>query len=127
MKNRKYSIKKNQIEGLSIFKLHYKLVELNINHEFIDRYEGIRKIIEVNNIGTFVPFDYQIIIKENENTISLVQSTFSYGITQNLIEVYNFVDEPIVSDYKYITELIKNKNLNSYIIDVNTLKGRILK
>lgn len=123
MKNIKDCIKKRQIEGLSIFKLHDKLVMSNINHEFIDRFKEIRNIIEdkkvLDNMSEFHPFDYQIIIEENNKKISLVQNTFSCGIIQNLIEVYNFDDEPIILDCDHAAELIINKNLNSYIIASN--------
>ena len=125
MKNKKDFIKKNQNEDLSIFKLHEKLNELNIEHEFIDRFKEIRNIIddkkELDNISEFHTFDYQILIEENNEKISLVQSNFSYGITENMIEIYNFVDEPIVLDYKHIAELIRINMLNKYIIAVNAL------
>lgn len=121
MKNKIFE--KKQDEGLAIVKLHDKLNELNINHEFIDRkkeeenlYEEQIKRIIVNHI---YPFDLQILIMENGNKISLVQSPFSYGITENLIEVYNFQHEPVILDDEMAAELISKKKLNSYIIAVN--------
>lgn len=118
-------LKKVQDEGLAILKLHEKLNELNIEHEFIDRKEERTKRIKEEEVLYIVnhiyPFDYQIILYEKENEISLIQNSFSYGITKNLIEVYNFDDEPIIIDCDYAAELIINKKLNSFIIASNVV------
>lgn len=114
-------LKKIQSEGLAILKLHDKLNELNIEHEFIDRKEEQIKVLkekEIDVINDICPFDFQIIIKEDGNEISLVQSPFTYGITKNLIEVYNFQHEPVVLDHDMAAALIYGKKLNSYIIAV---------
>lgn len=114
-------LKKIQSEGLAILKLHEKLNELNIEHEFIDRkeerIETDKKMSDI--INNLVPFDYQIYVEENGNRISLIQSPYSYGITKNLIEAYNFMDEPVVLDHEMAAVLINKKKLNSYIIAVN--------
>lgn len=121
-------LKKIQDEGLAILKLHEKLNELNIEHEFIDRNEERIKMIReeksvvkasTDTIKKVYPFDYQILIEENGNRISLIQSPYSYGITENLIEAYNFMDEPVVLDHEMAAVLINKKKLNSYIIAVN--------
>jgi len=122
-------LKKIQDEGLAILKLHQKLNELNIEHGFFDRKEeqierskekkAIDIIKAIAIINDMCPFDYQILIEENGNQLSLVQSPFSYGINQNLIEVYNFQHEPVVLDHEIAAELIEKKKLNSYIIAVN--------
>ena len=115
-------LKKIQQEGLAILKLHEKLNELNIEHEFIDRKEERIKMLkenkEIDIITDIFPFDYQIIIHEDGNEISLVQSNFTYGITENLIEVYNFQHEPIILDHEMAAALISKKKLNSYIMAV---------
>lgn len=121
-------LKKIQDEGLAILKLHDKLNELNINHEFIDRKKeqierskekkAIDIIKAIAIINDMCPFDFQILIEENGNKMSLVQSPFSYGINQNLIEVYNFQHEPVVLDHEMAAVLIEKKKLNSYIIAV---------
>lgn len=116
-------LKKLQDEGLAILKLHEKLNELNIEHVFIDRKEEKikrekeKKAIDFIN-DTWV-FEYQIILYENGNEISLIQSPMSYGIRENLIEVYNFEQEPVVLDYEMTAVLISKKKLNSYIIACN--------
>lgn len=120
-------LEKIQAEGLAILKLHKKLCELNIEHDFIDRKSESIKIAkskkEIEIINEMEPFNFQIIIKENGNKISLIQSSISYGITQNLIEVYNFQHEPIVFGYEIgseiLPELISKKKLNSFIINAN--------
>ena len=116
-------LKKIQNEGLAILKLHDKLNELNIEHEFIDRKEEQIKMAkekkEIDVINNICPFDYQIYVEENGNKISLIQSPYSYGITDNLIEAYNFQHEPVVLDHEMAAELISKKKLNSYIIAVN--------
>lgn len=116
-------LKKIQSEGLAILKLHEKLNELNIEHEFIDRKEEQIKMAkekkEIDRINNIYPFNYQIYVEENGNRISLIQSPYSYGITKNLIEAYNFMDEPVVLDHEMAAVLINKKKLNSYIIAVN--------
>lgn len=116
-------LKKIQDEGLAILKLHDKLNELNIEHEFIDRKEKSISLESDKKMGdiinNIVPFSYQIFIKENGNKISLIQSPYSYGIRENLIEVYNFSQEPIVLCHEMAAVLINKKKLNSFIIDCN--------
>lgn len=116
-------LKEIQSKGLSILKLHDKLNELNIEHEFIDRKEEQIKIVKENKaidvINDIYPFDYQIHVEENGNKISLIQSPYSYDITENLIEVYNFQNEPITLDHEMAAALIHKKKLNSYIIISN--------
>lgn len=116
-------LKKIQQEGLAILKLHEKLKELKIDHEFIDRKEEqikrIKEKKEIDRINNIYPFDYQIFLEENGNRISLIQSPYSYGITKNLIEAYNFQYEPVVLDHEMAAALIYGKKLNSYIIAVN--------
>jgi hypothetical protein len=116
-------LKRIQAEGLAILKLHEKLNELNIEHEFIDRKEEkikrIKEKKEIDIINEICHFYYQIYIEENGNKISLIQSFFSYGITKNLIEVYNFQHEPVVLDHEMAAVLIRKNKLNSYIIAVN--------
>lgn len=110
-------LKKVQDEGLAILKLHEKLNELNVEHEFIDRKLEKDKGLKFKNY--ICPFDYQIYVEENDNKISLIQSVYSYGITKNLIEAYNFQYEPVVLDHEMASVLISKKKLNSYIIAVN--------
>ena len=116
-------LKKIQDEGLGILKLHEKLNELNIEHGFIDRKEEQIKMAKekkaIDVINDICPFDYQIYVEENGNRISLIQSGYSYGITENLIEAYNFQYEPVVLDHEMAAVLINKKELNSYIIAVN--------
>lgn len=100
-------LKRIQAEGLAIIKLHERLEELNIEHEFIDRKEESINIFPVN---------YQIYVEEDDKRISLIQNGFSYGITENLIEAYNFEHEPIIIDHELAAGLISQKKLNSYII-----------
>jgi hypothetical protein len=116
-------LKEIQSKGLSILKLHEKLNELNINHEFIDRKEESIKLGNDKKMSDIINdiclFSYQIFIEENGNKISLIQSPMSYGIRENLIEVYNFNQEPVVLDHEMAAVLINKKELNSYIIAVN--------
>lgn len=116
-------LKKIQSEGLAILKLHEKLNELKIDHEFIDRKEEqIKRIKEkkkIDVINEVCPFDYQIYVEENDNKISLVQGPYSYGITENLIEAYSFQHEPVILDHEMAAALISKKKLNSYIIADN--------
>lgn len=116
-------LKKIQADGLAILKLHEKLNEINVEHEFIDRkaeairLENDKKMKDIiNNMRLFY---YQIYVEENGSKISLVQSPYSYCITENLIEAYNFIDEPVVLDHELAAELISKKKLNSYIIAYN--------
>jgi hypothetical protein len=116
-------LKEIQSKGLSILKLHEKLNELNINHEFIDRKEEqikrIKEKKEIDIINEICPFDYQIYVEENGNRISLIQSPYSYGVTENLIEAYNFQYEPVVLDHEMAAALISKNKLNSYIMAVD--------
>lgn len=124
-------LKKIQSEGLAILKLHEKLNELNIEHGFFDRKEEqIKRIKEkkaIDVINEVCPFDYQIRIEEDDNQISLIQSPYSYGITKNLIEIYNFQQEPVVLDHEIAAALIYKKKLNSYIIVVNDKNDELIK
>lgn len=110
-------LKKIQAEGLAILKLHEKLNEINVEHEFIDRKLEKDKGLKFKNY--ICPFDYQIYVEEDDKKISLIQNGFSYGITENLIEAYNFEQEPVVLDHEIAAALIYGKKLNSYIIAVN--------
>lgn len=124
-------LKKIQQEGLAILKLHDKLNELNIEHEFIDRKEEQIKMVKektaIDTINEIYPFDYQIYVEENGNRMSLIQSPYSYGITKNLIEIYNFQQEPVVLDHEIAAALIYKKKLNSYIIVVNEKNDEAIK
>lgn len=119
-------LKKIQSEGLAILKLHDKLNELNIEHEFIDRKLEWEKGKGLDFTNYICPFEYQIYVEENGNRISLIQSGFSYGITENLIEAYNFQHEPVVLDHEMAAALISKKKLNSYIIADNEKKDKEL-
>ena len=125
------SLKKIQSEGLAILKLHEKLNELNIEHEFFDRKEEqikrTKEKKEIDRINNIYPFDYQIFLEENGNRMSLIQSPYSYGITKNLIEAYNFQYEPVVLDHDMAAALIYKKKLNSYIIVVNEKNDELIK
>lgn len=120
-------LKKIQSEGLAILKLHEKLNELNIEHEFIDRKLEWEKGKGLDFTNYICPFDYQIYVEENDNKISLIQSGYSYGITKNLIEAYNFQHEPVVIDHEMAAALIYKKKLNSYIIVVNEKNDELIK
>lgn len=116
-------LKKIQAEGLEIVKLHDKLNELNVEHEFIDRKSEMIRLENDKKMKDIIKnirlFDYQIYVKENGNKISLIQSPYSYCITENLIEAYNLIDEPVVLDNELAAALINKKKLNSYIIAYN--------
>lgn len=113
-------LKKIQAEGLAILKLHDKLKELKIDHEFIDRKaEQVKRVKENEALYFLYPFEYQIFLYEDGEKISLIQSPMSYGIRDNLIEVYNFNQEPIVLCHEMAAVLINKKKLNSFIIDCN--------
>lgn len=124
-------LKKIQDEGLAILKLHEKLNELNIEHEFIDRKEEQIKMVKektaIDTINEIYPFEYQIYVEENDNKISLIQSPYSYGVTENLIEAYNFQYEPVVLNFETAAVLINKKKLNSYIIVVNEKNDEAIK
>lgn len=117
-------LKKIQSEGLAILKLHEKLNEVNINHEFIDKKKQLKKKAksheEIENIDKMMPFGYQIKIRE-ENEIVLSQGEFSSGIERNLIEVFNFEDEPIQLTSLLALKLIVNKKLNWFIKEQNKM------
>lgn len=122
---RKENLENLQKEGLAILKLHEKLEKANIKHEFIDRKEEKTKRIKddeklyiVNNIYIF---EYQILIEEKGHQISLIQSPFSYGIMNNLIEIYNFNQEPITLLHTDAFKFIKHKCLNDYIYFANNM------
>lgn len=118
-----------QKEGLAIIELHEKLNELNIKHTFVDRKQkqitmikkdtGVKREELIDTINDITPFDYQILIEENGNRISLIQSLYSYEVTKNMIEVYNFQYEPIVLTCNAAVDLICNKKLNERIIKIN--------
>lgn len=110
-------LKKIQADGLAILKLHEKLNEINVEHEFIDRKLEKDKGLKFKNY--IWHFDYQIYVEEDDKKISLIQNGFSYGITENLIEAYNFQHEPVVLDREMAAVLINKKKLNSYIIAAN--------
>ena len=117
-------LKRIQAEGLAIIKLHKRLEELNIEHEFIDRKIEQDKGLKFKNY--ICPFDYQIYVEEDGKRISLIQNGFSYGITENLIEAYNFEHEPIILDHEMAAELISKKKLNSYIIAIYEKNNKVL-
>jgi len=113
-------LRRLQKEGLAIIELHEKLNELNIKHTFVDRKQkqitmikkedtGLKREELINAINDMTPFDYQITLKENGNRISLIQSPYSYGVTNNIIEVYNFQHEPITLTCNAAVDLIRNK------------------
>ena len=121
-------LKKIQNEGLAILKLHDKLNELNIEHEFIDKKKQLKKKAksheEIENIDKMMPFGYQIKIREkddSEKEILLAQGEFSSGIERNLIEVFNFEDEPIQLTSLLALKLIVNKKLNWFIKEQNKM------
>lgn len=119
---------KLQKEGLDIIKLHERLEEAQIEHIFVDRRAEQIEMSKVKNedkvlelVNDMIPFDYQILIEENGHELSLVQSSFSYGIDNNMIEIWNFSLEPITLNYADAFEFIKCKCLNKYIYLVNKL------
>jgi len=123
-------LRRLQKEGLAIIELHEKLNELNIKHTFVDRKQkqitmikkedtGLKREELINAINDTTPFDYQITLKENGNRISLIQSPYSYGVTNNMIEVYNFQHEPIILTCNAAVDLIRNKKINERIIKIN--------
>lgn len=121
---KKEKLENLQKEGLAILKLHEKLEKANIKHEFIDRKnERIQRADHesIERIKRETPFDYQILIMEGWEKISLIQSRFSYGIEQNLIEAYNFEVDPITITYATAFELIENKMLNWFLIKQNEI------
>lgn len=121
---RKENLENLQKEGLAILKLHEKLEKANIKHEFIDRKKERMEHADhesIERIKIETPFEYQILIMEEGKKISLVQSQFTYGITRNLIETYNFEVEPITITYVTAFELISNKMLNWFLIKQNEI------
>ena len=119
----KENLENLQKEGLAILKLHEKLEKANIKHEFIDikaeRAKHIKEDEELYIVNNIYIFDYQILIEEKGHQISLIQSPFSYGIMNNLIEIYNFNQEPITLWYTDAFKFIKHKYLNDYICYAN--------
>lgn len=79
----------------------------------------VKEKTAIDVINEVCPFDYQILIEEDDTQISLIQSPYSYGITKNLIEAYNFQQEPVLLDHEMAAALLSKKKLNSYIIVVN--------
>lgn len=113
-----------QKEGLAILKLHERLEKENINHIFIDRkYEMMKRVDHevIEDIKGKVPFDFQILIEEKGFQILLTQHPFSYGITNNLIEIYNFNQEPITLWHTDAFKFIKHKCLDEFICYINKL------
>lgn len=121
---RKENLENLQKEGLAILKLHEKLEKANIDFTFIDRKKERMEHADhesIERIKRETPFELQILIMEDGKEISLVQSQFTYGITQNLIEAYNFEVEPITITYVTAFELIASKTLNSFLIKQNEM------
>lgn len=117
-----------QKEGLNIIKLHERLEKAQIEHIFVDRRAEQIEMTKVKNedkvlelVNDMIPFDYQILIEENGHEISLVQSSYTYGIDNNMIEIWNFYLEPITLDHIDAFKFIKHKCLDKYICLVNTL------
>jgi hypothetical protein len=108
--------------------LHERLEEAQIEHIFVDRRAEQIEMSKVKNedkvlelVNDMIPFDYQILIEENGHELSLIQSSYSYGIDNNMIEIWNFSLEPITLNYADAFEFIKHKCLNKYIYLVNKL------
>lgn len=119
---RKENLENLQKEGLAILKLKEKLEKANIDFTFIDhKKERIEHADHesIERIKRETPFDLQILIMEDGKKISLIQSPFSYGIMNNLIEIYNFNQEPITLWYTDAFKFIKHKYLNDYICYAN--------
>jgi hypothetical protein len=119
---------KYQKEGFNIIKLHERLEEAQIEHIFVDRRAEQIEMSKVKNedkvlelVNDMIPFDYQILIEENGHELSLIQSSYSYGIDNNMIEIWNYSLEPITLNYADAFEFIKHKCLNKYIYLVNKL------
>jgi hypothetical protein len=119
---------KLQKEGFNIIKLHERLEEAQIEHIFVDRRAEQIEMSKVKNedkvlelVNDMIPFDYQILIEENGHKLSLIQSSYSYGIDNNMIEIWNYSLEPITLNYADAFEFIKHKCLNKYIYLVNKL------
>lgn len=121
---RKENLENLQKEGLAILKLKEKLEKANIDFTFIDRKKERIEHADhesIERIKRETPFELQILIMEDGKEISLVQSQFTYDITNNLIEVYNFEVEPITITYLTAFDLIANKMLNWFIIKQNEI------
>jgi hypothetical protein len=119
---------KLQKEGFNIIKLHERLEEAQIEHIFVDRRAEQIEMSKVKNedkvlelVNDMIPFDYQILIEENGHELSLIQSSYSYGIDNNMIEIWNYSLEPITLNYADAFEFLKHKCLNKYIYLVNKL------
>ena len=66
-----------------IKKLHEKLNEMGVEHEFIKRHYG------------YQIFDkYQIIVEKTNSRVSIIECHGSYGGTKDLLEAYDFVGDP---------------------------------
>ena len=81
----------------AILELHEKLTQKNITHEFIDhrkdRYPG----------------GYQIIVyKDGIELMSFVQNYMSYGFNNNLIEAWNYKEDPVTLTSDQALFFIKN-------------------
>ena len=74
-KDRENNVRK--ISYSEIKKLHEKLNEMGIEHEFGQRLDG-----------------YQIIIRKTNSRVSITEHCFSYGSTRNLVEAWDFASEP---------------------------------
>jgi hypothetical protein len=108
--------------------LHERLEEAQIEHIFVDRRAEQIEMSKVKNedkvlelVNDMIPFDYQILIEENGHELSLIQSSYSYGIDNNMIEIWNYSLEPITLNHADTFEFIKHKCLNKYIYLVNKL------
>lgn len=68
----------------AIFELKERLDKENIDHEFIDR------------TSPYTDEFYQIVLKDENNYISVIQGYGSYGNEKNLLELYDSCncDEP---------------------------------
>lgn len=115
-KNKEKNLKKIKEQGLSIIKLHEMLKEAGIKHDFID-----------NERNSFI-IDYQILMNNEKINISMIQCDFSYGISRNEIEIYDFCHEPVTSTAENIFYLLKDNSLNAledYILLKNSEKEEL--
>ena len=60
-----------------IKKLHEKLNEMGVEHEFIEKHDG-----------------YQIVIEKFNSKVSFIENCFSFGSCADLIEACDFIGEP---------------------------------
>lgn len=89
------NVSKNKYKA--ILELHEKLTQENIKHEFIDHSKDI------------YPRGYQIIISKNGiEIISFVQNCMSYGVSNDLIEAWNYKDDPVTLTCDQALFFIKN-------------------